>query len=72
MLFRLDSGKIFAYLFESKMTVADFSRKCGLSQTAVTQALFEKKVRLPTVAKIAEAMNRDPDALIVKPNSIRD
>ena len=66
MLLVLDGQKIFNYLLDNAMTSKAFCEKSGVSMTALRQALGGEKVRIPTAAKIAKAINCKVEDLIIE------
>lgn len=65
MLFLIDGRKIIKFLFDNKITVKKFAEIAGVSVQAARNAAEGKKLRIPSIAKIAEFMKVTPNDLIV-------
>ena len=65
MLILIDREKIRQFLFDRKITVKGMARLAGVSIQAVRNAIEGKKMQIPSVAKIAAAMEITPNDLIV-------
>lgn len=66
MLCKIDDKKIWIYLFENNLTVKDFALKCDLSRSTIQDIFDGHKVRIPTVAKISDALGIKVEELILK------
>lgn len=65
MLVAVDRAKIIQFLFDRKITVKGMARLANVSIQAVKNAVNGKRLQIPSVAKIAAAMEITPNDLIV-------
>lgn len=64
-MYEVDREKVLKFLFDRAMTTKELSRRAGVSIQAVKNAIAGKRLQIPSVAKIAAAMEIEPNELIV-------
>lgn len=65
MLVEINANLVLKFLYDRAITVKGMARLAGVSIQAVKNAIKGKRLQIPSVAKIAAAMDIAPNDLIV-------